>query len=378
MATPLQYLQPGHSYPAPPYSGPPSAATPAPVGQCLVNIQHAGNAAGYPPPTVQQTQAAALVSASSVPQHVAQSHQAAGYQQQLATAANSSTFSSQVQQTCQNCVAPSQQQAQSTSGYPSQVQQQTTAAAALPAHQPLASGGAATATAQCHPAHTLQHVQAAVKLPSQQPCHSSSTPALYNQQIPVQQEHQQPLPQNTQSSIQTQNAGQAYIQPQLQHNKDTVHSIHQQIAQQPIHQSQSHQYPSQQQLHTPALQQKAMHAIAHQSQDMSQSTVQHVHTPAPQPHLTATSAVQVPSTHQSYPAAGPPDAASQSYAHSALNVLHQQSAPAHSQYHPAQPTAASQTYGGATQMVTPQSLPASSQHSQAAHISQQVSLEAVH
>ncbi|XP_034447169.1 serine/threonine-protein kinase WNK2-like isoform X3 [Hippoglossus hippoglossus] len=373
MTTPLQYLQPGPSYPAAPYTGPPSAATPAPAGQCLVNIQHACNAAGYPPPTVQQTQAAALISASSVPQHVAQSHQAAGYQQQPATAANSSTFSLQVQQTCQNYVAPSQQQAQSTSGYPPPVQQLTTAAAALPAHQPLASVGAAVAaTAQCHPAHTLQHVQAAVKLPSQQPCQSSSTPALYNQQIPVQQEHQQPLPQNTQSSIQTQNAGQAYIQPQLQHNQDTVHPLHQQIAQQPIHQSQSHQYPSQQQLHTPALQQKAMHAaIAHQIQDVSQSTVQHVQTPASHPHLTATSAVQVSATHQSYPAAGPPDAASQSYAHSALNVLHQQSAPAQSQYHPAQPTAASQTYGGATQMVTPQSLPASSQHSQAAHISQQ-------
>ncbi|XP_053281354.1 serine/threonine-protein kinase WNK2 isoform X3 [Pleuronectes platessa] len=373
MTTPLQYLQPGHSYSAAPYTGPPSAATPAPAGQCLVNIQHAGNAAGYPPPTVQQTQAAALISASSVPQHVAQSHQAAGYQQQLATAANSSTVSLQVQQTCQNCVVPSQQQAPSTSGYPPVQQQSTAEAAAQPAHQPHASVGAAiAATAQCHPAHTLQHVQAAVNLPSQQPCQSSSAPALYNHQIPVQQEHPHPLPQNTQSNIQAQNAGQAYIQPQVQHNQDTVHPLHQQIAQQPIHQSQSHQYPSQQQLHTQALQQKAMHAaIAHQSQDVSQSTVQHVQTPASQPHLTATSAVMVSATHQSYPAAGPPDAASQSYAHSAFNVLHQQSAPAQSQYHSAQPTAASQTYGEATQMVTPQSLPASSQHGQAAHISQQ-------
>ncbi|XP_062248827.1 serine/threonine-protein kinase WNK2-like isoform X2 [Platichthys flesus] len=372
MTTPLQNVQPGHSYPAAPYTGPTSAATPAPVGQSLVNIQHAGNAAGYPSPTVQQTQAAALISASSVPQHVAQSHQAAGYQQQPATAANSSTFSLQVQQTCQNCVVPSQQQAPSTSGYPPVQQQSTAEAAALPAHQPLASVGAAiAATAQCHPAHTLQHVQAAVNLPSQQPCQSSSAPALYNHQIPVQQEHPHPLPQNTQSSIQAQNAGQAYIQPQLQHNQDTVHPLHQQIAQ-PIHQSQSHQYHSQQQSHTPALQQKAMHAaILHQSQDVSQSTVQHVQTTASQPHLTATSAVMVSATHQSYPAAGPPDAASQSYAHSAFNVLHQQSAPAQSQYHSAQPTAASQTYGEATQMVTPQSLPASSQHGQAAHISQQ-------
>ncbi|XP_040008849.1 serine/threonine-protein kinase WNK2 isoform X10 [Xiphias gladius] len=386
MHTPLQYLQPGRSYPAAPYAGQPSAAPPAPASPCFVNIQHAGSAASYVPPTFQQTQAAA----SAVPQHVAQSHQVLGHQQQQASAASSLTFPLQVQQTCQNCVTPKQQQAQSASGYPTAVQQQTTAAAAAAAatlapqqpaqSYPLASvAPAMAATAQCHPAQapsTLQHVQAAVKLPSQQYGQSSSTPALFSQKIPVQQEHQQPVPQNTQSSIQqTQNVGQAYIQPQLQHNQDSVHLIHQQMAQQPTQQSQTLQSPGQQQLHTSSLQQhgqKAMQtAVPQQSQDVSQSTVQQVHTPASQAHPTTTPAVQVSATHQSYPVAGLPDSASQSYAHPALNTLQQQTAPAQTQYQPAQSTAAPQTYGGATQVVTPQSLPASSQHSHAAHIAQQ-------
>ncbi|AWP09933.1 putative serine/threonine-protein kinase WNK2 [Scophthalmus maximus] len=365
MNTPLQYLQPGQSYPTAPYAGPPSAAAPAPASQCLVNIQHACSAASYAPPIVQQTQA------SAVPQHFAQSHQAPGYQQQQAAAASSLTFPLLVQQTCQNCVAPTQQQGQSASGFPAP------AAASLPAQQPLASVGAAmAATAQCQPAQapsTLQHVQAAVNLPSQQPGQSSFTPALYSQQTPVQQEHQQPLQQNTQSSVQqTHNAGQAYIQPQLQHNQDTVHPINQQMAQQLTHQSQSLHVSAQQQLHTPTLQQhgqKAMQTVVpQQSQDLSQSTVQQVQTPAPQPPSTATPVVQVAATHQCYPAAGLPDAALHSYAHSALNTLQQQTAPAQSQY---QSTAARQTYGGASQVVTPQSLAASSQHCQAAHISQQ-------
>ncbi|XP_040904928.1 serine/threonine-protein kinase WNK2 isoform X2 [Toxotes jaculatrix] len=372
--TPLQYLQPGHSYPATPYTGQPSGATPAAAGLCLVNIQHPGSAASYAPPSVQQTQAAASISATAVPQHVSQGHQGPGHQQQQATAASSLTFPLQVQQTCQNCVAPTRQQAQSTSGYPTQVQQQTTAAAAaatLPAQNyPLAS----VAPAPCHLAQApsaLQHVQSTVKLPSQQPGQSSSTPALYSQQMPVQQEHQQPLQQNTQSSMQqTQNAGQAYIQPQLQHNQDTVHPIHQQMAQQPTQQSQSLQSTGQQQLHTQTLQQrgqKAMQtAVPQQSQDVSQSTVQQVQTAASHLHPTAAPVVQVAATPQNYPASGLPDAMSQSYAHTALNALQQPTAPAQSQYQPAQSTAAPQTYGGATQ-----SLPPSSQHSQAAHIAQQ-------
>ncbi|XP_035513022.1 serine/threonine-protein kinase WNK2-like isoform X2 [Morone saxatilis] len=384
--TPLHYHQPGHSYPAPPYPGQHSAATPAPASLCSAHIQHTVSGASYTPPNVQQTQGAPSISASAVPQHVAQSYQAPGHQQQQATAASSLTFPLKVQQSCQNCAAQTHQQAHTASGYPTSVQQQTAAAATtLPAQQPAQSYPLASvaptmaATAQCHPAQApsaLQQVQAAVNLQSQQPGQSSSTPALYSQQIPIQQEHQQPLLQNTQSSIQlTQHAGQAYIQPQLQPGQETLHSIHQQMAQQPTHHSQSLQSSGQQQVHTPTLQkhsQKTMQpAVRQQSQDVSQSTIQQVQTPPCQPHPTAAPVVQVAATHQSYSAAGLPDAASQSYAHSSLSVLQQQTASAQSQYLPAQSTAASQVYGGANHVVTPQSLSASSQHIQAAHITQQ-------
>ncbi|XP_038578149.1 serine/threonine-protein kinase WNK2-like isoform X3 [Micropterus salmoides] len=321
--TPLQYLQPGHSYPATPYAGQHNAGTPAPATLCSVNIQHTVSAASFTHPSVQQTQAA--------------------------------------------------------SGYPTPVHQHIAAAATtLPAQQsaqnyPLASvAPTMAATTQCHPAQApsaLQQVQGAVRPPSQQPGQSSSTPALYSQQIPVQQEHQQPLLQNTQSNIQLiQHAGQAYIQPQLQHSQDIQHAIQQQMAQQPTHQS-----PGQQQVHTPTLQkhsQKTMQtAVPQQSQDVYQSTVQPVQTPAPQPHPTPTPLEQVAATHQSYPAAGLPDA--ESYARSALNALQQQTASAQSHYLPAQSTSAiPQSYGG-NQIVTPQSLQASTQHSQATHLTQQ-------
>ncbi|KAG8002567.1 Serine/threonine-protein kinase WNK2 [Nibea albiflora] len=383
---PLQYVQPGQSYPAAPYTGQHSAATPAPASLCSVNIQHTVSAASYTPPSVQHTQAAASISASAVPQHVVQSYQAPSHQQQQATAASSLTFPLKGQQTCQNCVAPTQQQAHSASGYSASVQQQTAAAATtLPAQQPAQSyplasvAPAMAATAQCHPAQApsaLQQVQSAVSLQNQQPGQSSSTPALYNQQIPIQQEHQQPLLQNTQSNIQlTQHAGQAYIQPQLQHSQETLHSIHQQMTQQPAHHAQSVQPPAQQQVHITTLQkhsQKTMQTVVRQqSHDVSQPPVQQVQTPASQPHPTAAPGVQLAATHQSYPAAGLPDPASQSYAHCTLNVLQQQTASAQTQYPPAQSTAAPQTYGGSNQLVTPQSHPAPSQHSQAAHIAQQ-------
>ncbi|XP_042347096.1 LOW QUALITY PROTEIN: serine/threonine-protein kinase WNK2 [Plectropomus leopardus] len=332
--TPLQYLQPGHSYPAAPYAGQHSAATPAPASLCSVSIQHT-------PPSVQQTQAAANISASAVPQHIAQSYQAPGHQQQQA--ASSLPFPLKVQQTCQP-------QAHSVSGYPSPAQQQTAAAAAtLPAQQPAQSyplASIAPTMAQCHPTQApsaLQHVKAAVKLPSQQPGQSSSTPALYSQKIPIQQEHQL----NTQSNIQlTQHAGQAYIQPQLQPSQETLQTIHQQMAQQPIHLSQNLQSTGQQQVHTPPLQKHSQNAMQTAAPQQSQDISQQVQIPASQPHPTPTPVVQVSATHQSYPAAGLPDAASQSYAHPALNVLQQQTAPAQSQYLSAQPTAAPQTYGG--------------------------------
>lgn len=68
--------------------------------------------------------------------------------------------------------------------------------------------------------------------------------------------------------------------------------------------------------------------------------------------------MQVAATHQSYTAAGLPDAASQSYAHSALSVLQQQTVAAQGQYLSAQSTTP-KTYGGAKQVVTLQILSAS-------------------
>uniref|UniRef100_UPI0037E8D9FE serine/threonine-protein kinase WNK2 isoform X2 n=1 Tax=Semicossyphus pulcher TaxID=241346 RepID=UPI0037E8D9FE len=323
--TPLQYLQPGHSYPTAPYAGQHSAPTLDPASLCSVNIQQAS----FTPQSVQQVQqaqAAASISASAVPQHVAQSYQAQGLQQQQAAAANSLTCPLNVQQTCQSCVAPAQQQTHSAAGYPSSVLQQT--AAQQPAQSyPVASvAPTMVATAQCHSAQApsaLQQIQAAVKLPSQQSGQSSPTPALYSQQIPIQQEHHQPLLQNTQSNIQlTHHAGQAYIQPQLQHSQETLHSLHQHMAQQPTQHSQSYQSPAHQQVHTPPLQKHSQTAaVPQQNQDVTQSTVQQVQNTAPQPYPTATQAVQVAATRQGHPAAGLP----------------------------AQSTAAAQIYGGANQ-----------------------------
>lgn len=354
--TPLQYLQPGQSYPAPPYVGQPGAAALAPASQCSVNTQHAASSASCIPQSVQQTQATPIISLSAVSQHIAQSYQASCQQQQRETAANSLTFPLQVQQT-QNCIAPVE------SGYSTPVQQQTaeTAAAIQPAQQPAQSYLLASvaptveATAKSHPAQVsgaLQQVQATVKLPSQQPAQSSSTPALYSQQIVTQHEHQQPLQQNTQSSTQQiQNVGQAYIQ----RSQETVHPTHQQMAQQPISQSHSLQSIDQQQVHAPALQlhcQKAVQTpIPQQSQDVSHSMVQQVQTPALQPHPSATPVGQVADAHQSYLGPGLLDAASQSYAHCTLNVLQQQAAPAQSQYLPVQSTAVPQAYGGANQNI---------------------------
>ncbi|XP_034393757.1 serine/threonine-protein kinase WNK2 isoform X2 [Cyclopterus lumpus] len=334
---PLQYLQPGQSYPPAPYFGQHGAAAPTPASPCSVNIQHTASAASYTPTSVQQV--AATISASAVQQHVAQSYQAPGHQQQAA-AASSLTFPLNVQQTCQSCVAPTQQQAHPASGYPTPGPQQT-AASALTAQQPaqgypLASAAPTiAAVAQCHPTHApgaLQHVHAAVNLPSQPPGPSSSTPALYSQQIAIQQEHQL----NTQTNIQlTPHAGPAYVQPQLQHNQEALHTMHQQMAQQPT----ARLSQSQQELHALTLQkhsQTAMQtAVPQQSQDVSQSTGQQLQTPASQLHRTAPPPVQVEATHQSYPAVGLPDAASQSYAHPALG-------PPQSQY---LSSSAPQTYG---------------------------------
>lgn len=365
---PLQYLKPGQSYAVASYVGQPSVATPSPASLCLVNTQHATSAASA------QAQTAAGVAVS---QHVAQSYQAPGHQQQQAVAADS--FPLKVQQT-QSFVAQTEQHAQSASGFPIPVQQQTAiTATALPAQQPAQSFPPASVVphmgtaGQCHPAQapgTLQHVQVTGKPPSKQPVQSSSTPALYSQQIPIHQEHQQPLLQNTQSPIQqTQKAGQAYIQSQLQPSQETGHPVHQQMMQQPMSQPQSLQSSGQQQAlqhHSPKTIQTA---LAKQSHDASQSTVLQVQTPSSRTHPIQTPVAAA--NYQSRPAPSLLDTVSETYAHCAVNTLQQQSQ-AQSQYKPAQSSAVPQIYGGANQVGAPQSLPVSFQHSQPAHITQQV------
>ncbi|XP_029974521.1 serine/threonine-protein kinase WNK2 isoform X2 [Salarias fasciatus] len=340
MHTQPQYLQHGHSYPAAPYAGQLNASAPTPASMCSVNIQQSGGASSYTLPNLQQSQAAASIGTSALLQQHVQSYQPPGPQQQQAASAGASTFPLHIQNS-QNSAAATQQ-APSTLGYPASVPQQT-GATTLSMQQPAQSCPlASVATIQCQPAQapsTLQQVQATVNLPSQQPGQSSSTPALYSQQISIQREHQQPLPQNTQSSIQhSQNTGQAFIQPQLQHGQEMAHAIHQQMAQQSTHSS----------LQT---------AMPQHSQDTSLS----------HPHSTPTSAVQVAANHQGYSAAALHDAPSQSYSQSVL----QQTASGQSQYLLGQSAAPSQNYEGSNQVVTHQGLPASSQQSQPAHLTPQ-------
>ncbi|KAF7664866.1 hypothetical protein LDENG_00161790 [Lucifuga dentata] len=375
----LQYIQPGNSYPSVPHAGQPIATAPAPATLCATGNQQAVSVASYTPPSLQQTQPAAAVL-----QHVAQSYQASIHPQQQAAEASTSSFAMQVQQTCHSCMTPAQQQAQFASGYFTPTKQQAAAAENnLPAQQPVQSYPLATvdptmvATAHSHPtqaASTPQHAQATVKLLSQQPGQGSSTPAHYSQHIPIQQQFQ---PQNAPSSIpQTQTAGQAYIQSQLQHSQESVQAMHQQMTQSATLQAQSLQLTSHQHLHNPVLHQHSQTAmqtpVPEQTQDVSQSTAQQVQTLASHAYPTANSAVQLPPAHQSCPAAGLPDAPCQSYAHSGVNALQQQAPPAQSQYLPAQPAALSQSYIGDNQTATPMSLPTSAQHCEAPPVVQQI------
>ncbi|XP_029912055.1 serine/threonine-protein kinase WNK2 isoform X3 [Myripristis murdjan] len=386
--TPLQYLQPGHSYPVAPHAGQPSTSAPASASPCVANIQQAVTQPSYTAPSLQQTQATLGVSASAVPQQVVQSYHAPAQQQQQTTIqASSPCVPMQVQQTF---VAPAQQAAQPTSGYPTPTHQQTAAAATtMPSQQLTINYSVAsvapimTAAAQCLPSETPstpQQIQASVKLPHQQPGQSSSTPAHYSQQIPIQKQQPQPVQQLAKSNIQQmQNVGQVHIQPQLQHSKQTVQAIQQPPAAQQQAALQSHnlQSSAQQQPTAVIIQQHSQQAmqttVPKINQHISQPTVQQVQIPAPQPYPTAASALkQVAPTQKSYPIAGPSDAASQSYAPSALNMLQQQTASAPNEYLPAQPAAPPpQIYPLANQVVTPQSLPASAQHGQAAPTAQQ-------
>lgn len=331
---PLQYFQPGQSYPAAPYAG----------QHCSVT----GHSANYAPANMQQSTGSVLPSA--VPQNIAQNYQSPSHQPQQPTAASSPNFSLKAQQTCQNCAMPTQQQTVSATGYCVPAQQLTAAGAPAVPTQSYPVGSVVpcvTTKAQCHPAQVpsaLQQAQGAVGLSSQHSGQSSPTPALYNQQIPLQQDNQQTLLQNSQSNIQVpQNIGQGYIKPQLQHNQEIQHNLVQQMAQSAA---------TQQQVPTPASllnSQKPIQAAAlQQGLGTYQPTAQQSHTPAPHA-LPTTSPVHVAAAHQSFPATSLHDAGSQSYACPAFNILQQSTSPAQNQFLPAQP-AAPQTYEEASQV----------------------------
>lgn len=341
---PLQYFQPGKSYSAAPYTGQHCAAAPAPASLHSVT----GHSANYNPANMQQSTGSILPSA--VPQNIAQNYQSPSHQPQQPTAAGSLNFSLKAQQTCQSCVMPTQQQTISATGYSVPVQQHTAAGAPAVPTQSYPVGSVfpcITTKAQCHSAQVpsvLQQVQGTVSLSSPHSGQSSSTPALYNQQMPLQQENQQTLLQNSQSNIQVpQNVGQGYMKPQLQHNQEIQYSLVQQMVQSTA---------NQQQVQTPAPlihSQKPLQAtIRQQSLGTYQSTAQQTHTPASQT-IPTTSPVNVAAAHQSFLAAGLHDAGSQGYARSAFNILQQSTSPAQNQYLPTQSTTP-QTYGEANQV----------------------------
>lgn len=331
-AVPQQPLQPGHSYPAALYAGHPSGATPIPAHLGSLNIQ-------------QQTSAAASNAASAVPQHFAQSYQSAGHQHQSA-ASGSPTFTLQVQQISQNLVASTQQPTQSASSYPA-VQHQS-AATIFAAQQPTQScppgavSSAMPATTHGQSAHATsipQQAQASASQPGQQHGQISSTPALYNQIVSVQQERRQPSLQHTL------NAGQVY-----NHSQESVHTINHPVAQPPTLSSQRLQSPTHQ-LDTPVLLQNT---VPEQSQES-------------QAHPKGTPVRQIPAGNQSYFASAVPDASSHSYGQCAI----QQVIPGQIQYQLAQCA----TMEGANQTTSPQMFPLSSQQSHSAHINQQVSVQ---
>eukprot|EP00066_Takifugu_rubripes_P011617 XP_011600883.1 PREDICTED: serine/threonine-protein kinase WNK2 isoform X2 [Takifugu rubripes] len=343
---PLQYLQLGQSYPAAPYTGQHCAA-PAPASLCSVT----GLSASYVPANMQQT---LQNTGNIIPSAVPQNYQSPSHKQQQPTAASSLNFSSKAQQTCQNCVMPTTQQSVSASGFSAPVQQHTAAAPAVPSQSyPAGSVVPGLATqAQCHPAQVpsvLQQVQGTVCLSSQHSGQSSSTPALYSQQMPIQQENQQTFLQSSQSNIQVaQNVGQGYLKPQLQHNQEIQHNLVQQMAQPTT---------NQQQVQTPANlshSQKPMQAtVRQQSHDTYQSTFQQTPTPASQPLPTTSPVVSVAAAHQSFPAAGLHDAGPQSYSCSTFSILQQSTPPAQNQYLSAQSTTP-QAYGELSQFHTQQ------------------------
>eukprot|EP00064_Thunnus_orientalis_P001711 superscaffoldBa00000119_g1714 len=167
--TPLQYLQPGHSYPAAPYPGQPSAAAPAPASLCSVNIQHAVSAANYTPSSLPDASSQSYAhSALNVLQQQtapAQSH----YLPAQSTTAPASSQHSQAAHMTQQNIPPGQSISQLGQDGQSHVQNLTQSASGVPAQAlPLQQSMAQAAVHQ-----QLQPPQISTSLP---PTHPSQVP----------------------------------------------------------------------------------------------------------------------------------------------------------------------------------------------------------
>ncbi|XP_045063162.1 serine/threonine-protein kinase WNK2 isoform X2 [Coregonus clupeaformis] len=337
--TPLQYLQPGHSYPAAPLASQqtPTAAgysaaalqhTPASATYSASNVplQHNRTGQSYPAPTLQQTATAASHSTANVPlQQPAASFSATTMPlQQPHTAASYPAAAMPIQQTPtrQSYVAPTQQQMiQTAASYPAPILQQTpttasfSAAVAMPVQQTVLAASIAAATipsqpaAQSYPAPVehLQHTAPPQSYASEAPTvvHTVPLPSLPTQAPSV---ATQPLAAAVLPPVQPCPASHSLpataMPPSLRPVQSSPMHHSQQTVPDPIQQQHSHPMPqpsaqhSQQPVPVPIQQQH--------SQPMPQPPAQHSQQPVQAPiqqHNQQT--VQVPLPKHSQPMAQP-------------------------------------------------------------------------
>ncbi|XP_071020744.1 serine/threonine-protein kinase WNK2-like [Oncorhynchus clarkii lewisi] len=391
--TPLQYLQPGHNYPASPLAAQqtPTAAgysaaalqhTPASATYTASNIplQHNNTGHSYPAPALQKTATAASHSTANVPlQQPAASFSAATLPlQQPHTAASYTAATMPIQQTPtpQSYSAPTQQQmTQTAASYPAPILQQTptaasfSAAVAMPVQHTVLAASIGTATipsqpaAQRYPAPVehLQHLAPPQSYASVAPTvvHTVPIPSLPTQDPSV---ATQPLAAAVLPPVQPCPAPHSLpataMPPSLQPGQSSPMHHSQQTAPVPIQQQHSQPMPQpsvqhrQQPVQAPIQQhnqQTVQVPLPKHSQTMAQPTVQQA--PVVQSYQSPAHTVQQGSTLQSYPNAAPlmgqPNTASQSYTPTAPHIK-QQAAPVQG-YTPTKPSVMGQACPSAPQ-----------------------------
>ncbi|CDQ63908.1 unnamed protein product [Oncorhynchus mykiss] len=388
--TPLQYLQPGHNYPASPLAAQqtPTAAgysaaalqhTPASATYTASNIplQHNNTGHTYPAPALQKAATAASHSTANVPlQQPAASFSAATLPlQQPHTAASYTAATMPIQQTPtpQSYSAPTQQQMTQTAAAP--ILQQTptaasfSAAVAMPVQHTVLAASIGTATipsqpaAQRYPAPVehLQHLAPPQSYASVAPTvvHTVPIPSLPTQDPSV---ATQPLAAAVLPPVQPCPAPHSLpataMPPSLQPGQSSPMHHSQQTAPVPIQQQHSQPMPQpsvqhrQQPVQAPIQQhnqQTVQVPLPKHSQTMAQPTVQQA--PVVQSYQSPAHTVQQGSTLQSYPNAAPlmgqPNTASQSYTPTAPHIK-QQAAPVQG-YTPTKPSVMGQACPSAPQ-----------------------------